>query len=127
MTPGLPHLVWMAPTSWDGIPGTDRPLAMALTRYARVLWVDPPVSPVTPARLRGEVSGGLLPTVTDIDEGLTRLTPVALPGLTRPGSARPPPRLSGPRSGGRCGGAASSLSPWSPVTLRICSAAGAMR
>lgn len=85
MTPGLPHLVWMAPTSWDGIPGTDRPLAMALTRYARVLWVDPPVSPVTPARLRGEVSGGLLPTVTDIDEGLTRLTPVALPGLTRPG------------------------------------------
>ena len=85
MTAGLPYVVWMAPTSWDGIPGTDRPLAMALTRYARVLWVDPPVSPVTPARLRGEVSGGLLPALTDIDEHITRLTPVALPGLTRPG------------------------------------------
>ena len=85
MTAGLPHVVWMAPTSWDGIPGTDRPLAMALTRYARVLWVNPPVSPVTPARLRGEVSGGLLPALTEIDEHITRLTPVALPGLTRPG------------------------------------------
>lgn len=85
MTAGLPYVVWMAPTSWDGIPGTDRPLAMALTRYARVLWVDPPVSPVTPARLRGEVSGGLLPALTDIGERITRLTPVALPGLTRPG------------------------------------------
>jgi teichuronic acid biosynthesis glycosyltransferase TuaH len=85
LTAGLPYVVWMAPTSWDGIPGTDRPLAMALTRYARVLWVDPPVSPVTPARLRGQVSGGLRPSVRDIGEGLTRLTPVALPGLTRPG------------------------------------------
>ncbi len=85
MTAGLPYVVWMAPTSWDGIPGTDRPLAMALTRYARVLWVDPPVSPVTPARLRGEVSGGLLPELTDMGGGITRLTPVALPGLTRPG------------------------------------------
>ena len=85
MTAGLPYVVWMAPTSWDGIPGTDRPLAMALTRYARVLWVDPPVSPVTPARLRGEVSGGLRPQLTETDERITRLTPVALPGLTRPG------------------------------------------
>ena len=85
MTAGLPYVVWMAPTSWDGIPGTDRPLAMALTRYARVLWVDPPLSPVSPARLRGEVSGGLVPALTDIDERITRLTPVALPGLTRPG------------------------------------------
>lgn len=78
------HVVWIAPTSWDGIPGTDRPLAMELTRYAHVLWVDPPVSAVTPARLSGEVSGGLLPRLTDVSAGITRLTPVALPFLTRP-------------------------------------------
>lgn len=78
------HVVWIGPTSWDGIPGTDRPLAMELTRYAHVLWVDPPVSAVTPARLRGEVSGGLLPRLTDISADITRLTPVALPFLSRP-------------------------------------------
>ena len=85
MTADLPYVVWMAPTSWDGIPGTDRPLAMALTRYARVLWVDPPVSAVSPRRLRGEVSGRLIPTLSEIDDTILRLTPVALPGMTRPG------------------------------------------
>jgi glycosyltransferase involved in cell wall biosynthesis len=79
------HLLWIAPTSWDGIPGTDRPMAQEMTRYARVLWVDPPVSAVTPGRLRGEVAGGLMPTLSAADDGITRLTPVALPGVTRPG------------------------------------------
>jgi teichuronic acid biosynthesis glycosyltransferase TuaH len=79
------HLVWVAPTSWDGIPGTDRPMAQEMTRYARVLWVDPPVSAVTPGRLRGEVAGGVMPSLSSTDDGITRLTPVALPGVTRPG------------------------------------------
>jgi teichuronic acid biosynthesis glycosyltransferase TuaH len=78
-------LVWVAPTPWDGVPGTDRPMAMAMTRYARVLWVDPPVSAVTPARVRGDVSGGVLPSLSAVGEGITRLSTVALPGLTRPG------------------------------------------
>ena len=79
------HLLWVAPTSWDGIPGTDRPMAQEMTRYARVLWVDPPVSAVTPGRVRGEVAGGLMPSLSAADDGITRLTPVALPGVTRPG------------------------------------------
>ena len=32
-------------------------MATAMTRYAHVLWVDPPLSGVTPARLRGEIGG----------------------------------------------------------------------
>jgi teichuronic acid biosynthesis glycosyltransferase TuaH len=79
------HLLWVAPTSWDGIPGTDRPMAQEMTRYARVLWVDPPVSAVTPGRLRGEVAGGITPSLSTLDDGITRLIPVALPGVTRPG------------------------------------------
>ena len=79
------HLVWIAPTSWDGIRGTDRPIAQEMTRYARVLWVDPPVSAVTRARRRGDIGGGILPSLSAAEDGITRLTPVALPGFTRPG------------------------------------------
>jgi len=79
------HLVWIAPVPWDGIPGTDRAMATEMTRYTRVLWVDPPVSAVTPTRLRGETGGGILPSLAPAGGGITRLTPVALPGLSRPG------------------------------------------
>jgi len=79
------HLVWIAAAPWDGIPGADWPMARAMTRYARVLWVDPPVSAVTPARRRGDIGGGILPSLSAVEDGITRLTPVALPGLTRPG------------------------------------------
>jgi teichuronic acid biosynthesis glycosyltransferase TuaH len=84
MTGDTRHLVWIAPTSWDGVPGTDRPVAMEMTRYARVLWVDPPVSAVTPARVRGDIGGGLVPSLSAAGDGITRLSTVALPGLTRP-------------------------------------------
>ncbi|MGO9221533.1 MAG: glycosyltransferase [Streptosporangiaceae bacterium] len=79
------HLVWIAPTPWDGIPGTDRQMAAAMTRYAPVLWVDPPLSVITPARLSGRVTGGIVPSLSEPAPGITRLTTVALPGLTRPG------------------------------------------
>jgi teichuronic acid biosynthesis glycosyltransferase TuaH len=79
------HLVWIAPVPWDGIPGTDRQMALAMTRHARVLWVDPPLSALTPARLRGENAGGITPSLSQPAAGITRLTTVALPGLTRPG------------------------------------------
>ena len=82
---GTCHLVWIAPISWDGIPGSDRAMATEMTRYGRVLWVDPPVSAVTPARLRGDIGGGILPSLSAAGHGITRLTPVALPGLSRPG------------------------------------------
>jgi teichuronic acid biosynthesis glycosyltransferase TuaH len=78
-------LVWIAPTPWDGIPGTDRLIVTEMTRHAPVLWVDPPLSVITPARLRGRVNGGIVPSLSGPAPGITRLTTVALPGLTRPG------------------------------------------
>lgn len=53
-------------------------MATAMARHARILWVDPPVSPLKkrPAALR--------PRIVAVNEMITRLTPVALPGLTRP-------------------------------------------
>jgi glycosyltransferase involved in cell wall biosynthesis len=85
LTAGIPDVVWMAPTPWTGVPGTDRPLAMALTRYARILWVDPPASLATVARPGSVVDGGVRPTLSEVSDGITRLTTAALPGFTRPG------------------------------------------
>ncbi len=80
--------------SWDGIPGTDKAMAREMTRYARVLWVDPPVSAMTPARRHGDIDAGILPSLSAVGDGITRLTTVALPGLTRPGvRATTPPLL----------------------------------
>ena len=85
MSTELSQLVWIAPVPWDGIPGTDWQMASAMTRHANVLWVDPPLSVVTPARLSGENAGGLTPSLSAPAPGITRLSTVALPGLTRPG------------------------------------------
>ena len=85
LTPGLPHLVWIAPTAWDGVIGTDRPMAEQMTRYANVLWVQPQSSMVTSARRHGKLRDGIAPALSQMADRLTCLTPVALPGLTRPG------------------------------------------
>jgi glycosyltransferase involved in cell wall biosynthesis len=85
LTAGDQHLIWMAGVSWDGIRGTDRHLATAMTRHARMLWVDPPVSPLTPARLRYTTGRSFRPRLCVLGDRLARLTPVALPGLGRPG------------------------------------------
>jgi teichuronic acid biosynthesis glycosyltransferase TuaH len=78
------HLVWMAGVSWDGIRGTDRHMVSAMTRHAPILWVDPPVSPMTPAARRAGFRRTFRPVISPVDERITRLSPVALPGLTRP-------------------------------------------
>ena len=82
---GSRYLVWMAGVSWDGIRGTDRHLAAAMARHARILWVDPPVSPARPSASAKGNSRSLRPLLSVIDERVTRLTPVALPGFSRPG------------------------------------------
>jgi teichuronic acid biosynthesis glycosyltransferase TuaH len=79
------YVVWMAGVSWDGIRGTDWHLATAITRYARILWVDPPVSPVRIALQGKAPNRSFRPRLSVVDDQITRLTPMALPGLTRPG------------------------------------------
>ena len=80
-----PYLVWMAGVSWDGIRGTDRHMVTAMTCHARILWVDPPVSPVTAALRRSATHYSLRPEISVVNRQVTRLTPKAMPGLSRPG------------------------------------------
>lgn len=85
-TSGRPLVVVVAGVNWDGVKGSERQLAEALCRYADVLWVDPPVSPVTPTRYTGGRRRGIWSSrMQVIDAQLRRFTPVALPGLARPG------------------------------------------
>jgi teichuronic acid biosynthesis glycosyltransferase TuaH len=79
------YLVWMAGVSWDGIRGTDRHMATAMACHAPILWVDPPVSPVTAALRRGAAHCSLGPEISVVNRQITRLTPKAMPGLSRPG------------------------------------------
>lgn len=82
-----PLVVLFSGVTWDGVRGSERQLAEALTEYTDILWVDPPVSPMTPQRYRGIGSTGRSwrPSVREAAPGVTRLTPIALPGWTRPG------------------------------------------
>jgi teichuronic acid biosynthesis glycosyltransferase TuaH len=87
-TPGRRLLVVVSGETWDGVKRSERQLAEALREHADVLWVDPPVSPATPERYRGvSAKSGRQwrPSLVQAAEGIQRLTPVALPGLTRPG------------------------------------------
>ena len=53
--------------------------------HARILWVDPPVSPVTAALRRSATPYSLRPEISVVTRRITRLTPKAMPGLSRPG------------------------------------------
>jgi teichuronic acid biosynthesis glycosyltransferase TuaH len=87
----VPWIVWMAAVSLDAIRGTDWYLANSMATHARVLWVDPPISPLTrSARATRRAQGGhllgpLTPRLTRVSDRVTRLTPISLPGMTRPG------------------------------------------
>jgi teichuronic acid biosynthesis glycosyltransferase TuaH len=78
-------VVWFAGVPWDGIPGTDRRLATALSAHMPVLWVDPPLSALTPAARRAGASRRPVPRLSEVDDRITRVSTVALPGLTRTG------------------------------------------
>jgi teichuronic acid biosynthesis glycosyltransferase TuaH len=79
------YLVWMAGVSWDGIRGTDRHMATAMASHSRILWVDPPVSPVTAALRRSATRYSLRPEISLVNRQVIRLTPKAMPGWSRPG------------------------------------------
>lgn len=81
-----PLTVLMSGTNWDGVRKSERALTEAMRRYTDVLWVDPPVSPATPKRYRrfSDAGPSWRPALTEPEQGVHRLTPVVLPGLTRP-------------------------------------------
>lgn len=85
-TPVRPLTVLMSGASWDGVRGSERALTEALGPFTDVLWVDPPVSPATPRRYRrfGAEGPSWRPRLHEELPGVHRLTPVVLPGLTRP-------------------------------------------
>ncbi|MET0238136.1 MAG: glycosyltransferase [Kibdelosporangium sp.] len=80
-----PLVVVASGVTWDGVKGSERQLAESLARHADILWVDPPVSPVTPARFRGRTGRMLWPRLRPLEPRIARLTPVGPPGWTRPG------------------------------------------
>ncbi|HYS40603.1 MAG TPA: hypothetical protein VEO01_33740, partial [Pseudonocardiaceae bacterium] len=82
--PNRPLMVLASGVSWDGVRGSERALTEALSRCTDVLWVDPPISPATPQRYRrfGASGPSWRPRLYPAQQGITRLTPVVLPGLT---------------------------------------------
>jgi teichuronic acid biosynthesis glycosyltransferase TuaH len=92
-TPALPGdwddvVVVCAGTSWDGIWFPEKHVADRLTAYGPVLWVDPPVSLLSPRR-NPDAAGSLEgPRLRLVRPSLARLTPVVLPGTRRPGMER---------------------------------------
>lgn len=88
--PGLPGdwdglVVICAGTSWDGVWFPEKHVADRLAAHAPVLYVDPPISPMT-ARRNPELAASMDgPRLRLLRPGLARLTPVVLPGMHRPG------------------------------------------
>ena len=77
-------IVLCSGTSWDGAYLSDKHLALRLSRYAPVLFVDPPMSVLTPLRRPGLRSKVFAPRLSRLGPRLARLTPFSLPGVSRP-------------------------------------------
>ncbi|WP_159806026.1 glycosyltransferase [Cellulomonas citrea] len=74
--------------SWDDAAMSEKHMAQALSTRTHVLFVDPPLSVLTPLRkphLRDAVRH---PGLREVAPGLSRVTPLAPPGVTRPGLRR---------------------------------------
>jgi teichuronic acid biosynthesis glycosyltransferase TuaH len=78
-------IVLCATTQYDGMPMGDWHLARELARLAPVLFVDPPMSRLTPLRRQEAASAVARPRLSVLGSGLARLTPVVQPGPSRPG------------------------------------------
>jgi teichuronic acid biosynthesis glycosyltransferase TuaH len=80
-------IVLCAANGYDGIRMSDWHLAQHLSRLAPVLYVDPPMSRLTPKRKPEPFALGR-PRLRLQGPGLARLTPVVQPFPTRPGATR---------------------------------------
>lgn len=77
-------VVVLAGTSWDGTWYSERHVAMHLAERGQVLWVDPPMSYLTPLRDRSALEALRQERVRRVAPNILRLTPVVAPGVTRP-------------------------------------------
>jgi glycosyltransferase involved in cell wall biosynthesis len=75
-------VVICATTPWDGNRLLDRHVATQLSRYAPILYVDPPVSPVS--RGGNSAERRVRDRLEVVEPSIARLTPVVLPAKERP-------------------------------------------
>jgi teichuronic acid biosynthesis glycosyltransferase TuaH len=74
----------VAGTSWDGIWMSERHVAMNLADRLPVLWVDPPVSVLSPIRNGAPAAGPYGHRLRPAAPNVLRLTPMTVPGVSRP-------------------------------------------
>ena len=72
-------------TPWDGNRFCDQHVAEQLARFAPVLYVEPPVSPVEARREPAAAARRARRGPVLVHPGLARVTPAAPPGKERPG------------------------------------------
>jgi len=77
-------VVLAAGVSWDDPWMSEKQLALALSTKVPVLYVDPPVSILTPLRRPHVRLTSLGPSIQFLLPGLARVTPVSVPGVSRP-------------------------------------------
>jgi teichuronic acid biosynthesis glycosyltransferase TuaH len=77
-------VVVAAGTPFDGIPMPERHVAVHLSHRIPVLWVDPPISLLTPLRDRDSLRALRDDRLRLVGTNLARLSPVTVPGVTRP-------------------------------------------
>ncbi len=77
-------VVVIAGTSWDGVWQSERHLALQLARRLPVLWVDPPISYLSPLRDRVATQAVREPRLRRVAPNILRLSPITVPGVSRP-------------------------------------------
>jgi teichuronic acid biosynthesis glycosyltransferase TuaH len=81
-------IVYFAGSRYNGRAGTDRHMADELSAIQPVLFVEPPVSVLTPLLNRGFAESLRGPALRQVGPNLWRLVPRVLPGAHRPGMHR---------------------------------------
>jgi teichuronic acid biosynthesis glycosyltransferase TuaH len=76
-------IVWSAGVSWAAPAGTDRHMAAALEKYADILWVDPPLSPISRHKYRYGASRSPLAEVSRVSDSILRLSTRTVPLQSR--------------------------------------------
>lgn len=76
--------MYIAGGQWDGVPGTDRLLAEALSLRAKVLWIDQPVSVARNKEVRYHAVRSFHGETEHVTPTVGRLRIPVLPGFSRP-------------------------------------------